>query len=111
MNLLGLLSDRIVVQAWLSALLVALPVGLCSALSGAAEPTPSAAALALVQLTGADARAKLVRFTKKGTGAIAHGLSVLAELERELAAKIGERKMHALHEALLATEAALGEQD
>ena len=58
-----------------------------------------------------DARAKLVRFTKKGADAIAHGRSVLAELERELAGKIGERQMHALHDALLATEAALGEPD
>ena len=63
MNLLGLLSDRIAAHAWLSALLVALPVGLCSALSGAAEPPPSAsaAALALVQLMGGDARAKLLQ--------------------------------------------------
>jgi len=56
-----------------------------------------------------DARAKLVRFTKKGAEAIAQGLSVLAELERELAARIGERKMRALHDALLATEAVLSE--
>jgi DNA-binding MarR family transcriptional regulator len=55
----------------------------------------------------ADARAKLVRFTKKGADAIAHGLGVLAELESELSAKIGERRMRALHDALLAAEAAL----
>lgn len=57
-----------------------------------------------------DARAKLVRFTKKGADGIAHGLRVLSELEQELAAKIGKRHMHALHEALLAAETALTTQ-
>lgn len=54
-----------------------------------------------------DARAKLVRFTRKGAEAIAHGLSVLRELELELKAQIGEHHMRALHRALLAAESAL----
>jgi DNA-binding MarR family transcriptional regulator len=54
-----------------------------------------------------DGRAKLVRFTKKGEQALLHGLSVLAELERELTDKIGKRRMQELHTALLALEKAL----
>ena len=58
-----------------------------------------------------DGRAKLVRFTAKGAKGIEHGLSVLAELETELASKIGKRHMRALHQALLAAEAVLLEAD
>jgi DNA-binding MarR family transcriptional regulator len=55
-----------------------------------------------------DGRAKLVRLTARGAASIAHGLSVLEALERELASEIGEPRMRALHDALLALEHALG---
>ena len=48
----------------------------------------------------ADARAKLVKFSKRGRAALLEGLGVLGELEAEVAAWIGEAKMHVLHEAL-----------
>lgn len=51
-----------------------------------------------------DRRAKRARFTKKGADAIAHGLSVLAGIERELAAKIGPAEMGVLNEVLLRIE-------
>jgi DNA-binding MarR family transcriptional regulator len=54
-----------------------------------------------------DGRAKLVRFTAKGEQGLLQGLSVLSELERELADKIGKRRMQELHTALLALEKAL----
>jgi len=37
----------------------------------------------------ADARARLVRFTARGRRALLHGLSVLAEIETELATELG----------------------
>jgi len=55
----------------------------------------------------ADARGKRVRFTARGADAIQHGLGVLAALERELAGRIGERTMKALHDALVAIDDAL----
>jgi len=55
----------------------------------------------------ADGRAKLARFTRRGAEAIGHGLAVLRGLEAELAAEIGAGRMAALHDALLALEAAL----
>lgn len=54
-----------------------------------------------------DGRAKLVRFTAKGEQGLLQGLSVLRELEQELADKIGKRRMQELHTALLALEEAL----
>jgi DNA-binding MarR family transcriptional regulator len=54
-----------------------------------------------------DGRAKLVRFTKKGEQALLQGLAVLGELETDLSDKIGKRRMHELHTALLALEKAL----
>ncbi len=56
-----------------------------------------------------DGRAKLARLTAKGAASIAHGLSVLKGLERELAREVGESQMRALHEALLALEPVLAE--
>lgn len=50
----------------------------------------------------ADARAKLVRFSKRGRAEIFAGLAVLNELESELASVVGEEKMRVLHEALTA---------
>lgn len=44
----------------------------------------------------ADARAKLVRWTKRGERALHDGLAVLAELERELARSVGAAKLAAL---------------
>jgi DNA-binding MarR family transcriptional regulator len=40
-----------------------------------------------------DRRAKLIRWTARGRRALRHGLDVLAQLERECAAKVGERRM------------------
>lgn len=54
-----------------------------------------------------DGRAKLARFTRRGGEAIGEGLAVLRTIEAELAAKIGAPRMAALHDALLALEAAL----
>jgi DNA-binding MarR family transcriptional regulator len=48
-----------------------------------------------------DARGKLVRFTARGADAIQHGLGILAAVERELAATLGDRRMRQLHETLL----------
>lgn len=43
-----------------------------------------------------DRRAKRIRWTKKGQRALLHGLSVLAELEHELAQQIGKARLAAL---------------
>lgn len=58
-----------------------------------------------------DRRAKLVRFTSKGTAAIRHGLDVLRAIEAELGARIGEGQMRTLHRTLLALLPALEELD
>jgi DNA-binding MarR family transcriptional regulator len=58
-----------------------------------------------------DGRAKLVRFTPKGEQGIVQGLQVLGEIEQELGAQIGKRRMQELHAALLALEAALAVTD
>ncbi len=50
----------------------------------------------------ADARAKLVRFTKRGRAAILEGLAVLNEIANEVEKLVGRPKMHALHEVLSA---------
>ena len=55
----------------------------------------------------ADARAKLVRFSRRGRRGLVEGLGVLAELEDELRAATGEARMRALHDALAAVVAAL----
>jgi len=47
-----------------------------------------------------DARAKLVRFTPRGAQAIAQGLSVLGEIEAELAKRVGKKRIHELRETL-----------
>lgn len=44
----------------------------------------------------ADARARLVRFTAHGRRALLHGLSILTQLEAELAAEIGAARMERL---------------
>jgi len=48
-----------------------------------------------------DARGRLVRFTARGADAIEHGLAILGGLERDLAAKLGARRMAELHDTLL----------
>ncbi|WP_394838141.1 MarR family transcriptional regulator [Pendulispora rubella] len=50
----------------------------------------------------ADARAKLVRYSKRGQKALLDGLAVLAEVGDEMRAVIGAPRMTALHEALAA---------
>lgn len=47
-----------------------------------------------------DARARRVLFTKSGREGFFEGLALLGELERELAAQIGERRMRSLHALL-----------
>jgi DNA-binding MarR family transcriptional regulator len=55
----------------------------------------------------ADARAKLVRFTKKGQAGLLEGLQVLGEIEAEMRDVIGEAKMRAMHDALAAVIASV----
>lgn len=47
-----------------------------------------------------DGRARRVRFTTRGREAIAHGLGVLAEIEAELAQRVGKRRMKELRTTL-----------
>lgn len=47
-----------------------------------------------------DGRARLVRFTPFGAQAMAHGLGVLAELEREVVEDLGEARVEALRDLL-----------
>lgn len=54
-----------------------------------------------------DARAKLVRFSKKGRQAILDGLEVLREIEDEMRAVVGDAKMRATHDALAAVIASI----
>lgn len=53
-----------------------------------------------------DARAKLVRFSARGRAALFEGLAVLGDIERELEALVGEKKLRVLHDALTAIVAA-----
>ncbi len=55
----------------------------------------------------ADARAKLVRFSKKGRRGLLEGLEVLRGIEEEMRAVVGDAKMRAMHEALAAIIAAV----
>lgn len=54
-----------------------------------------------------DARAKLVRYSKKGQAAMLEGLQVLGELEAEMRDVVGEAKMRTLHEALASVIASI----
>jgi DNA-binding MarR family transcriptional regulator len=54
-----------------------------------------------------DGRAKRVRITRRGAEGIQRGLEVLGSVEKELERAIGKDKMRALHDGLLAVEAAL----
>lgn len=56
-----------------------------------------------------DARAKLIRFSKKGQAAMLEGLQVLGEIEAEVRDVIGEGKMRVLHESLAAVIASIEE--
>src|SRR4029079_9695173 len=47
-----------------------------------------------------DARAKLVRFSKRGKSALFDGLAVLKELETEIEEQIGKASLRDLHESL-----------
>jgi DNA-binding MarR family transcriptional regulator len=58
----------------------------------------------------ADGRAKLVRFSRRGRQGLLEGLSLLAELEAELSAKIGARKWAAFAAGVQALLRELGEQ-
>jgi DNA-binding MarR family transcriptional regulator len=49
-----------------------------------------------------DARAKLVKFSKRGKAGLFEGLATLAEIEGDLKKLVGEAKMRAVHEALTA---------
>lgn len=48
----------------------------------------------------ADARAKLLRFSKRGKSALLDGLGVLHEIEEEIRAALGDATMRVLHDAL-----------
>ncbi|MDX2093920.1 MAG: MarR family transcriptional regulator [Kofleriaceae bacterium] len=48
----------------------------------------------------ADARAKLVRWTPQGRRALRHGIGVLAELEQQLAATVGAKRLNELADTL-----------
>jgi DNA-binding MarR family transcriptional regulator len=54
-----------------------------------------------------DRRAKLIRFSRRGRRGLLEGLAVLGELESELAASLGERRLKDLHRTLLAVVAHL----
>jgi DNA-binding MarR family transcriptional regulator len=47
-----------------------------------------------------DRRAKRIRFSRRGFGALMHGLGVLRSVETALRATVGERRMRELHETL-----------
>ena len=47
-----------------------------------------------------DARAKLIRYSKKGKAGILEGLAILKELENELMEIVGAPAMKTMHEAL-----------
>ncbi|MBX3203895.1 MAG: winged helix DNA-binding protein [Labilithrix sp.] len=57
----------------------------------------------------ADARAKLVRFTRRGRAGLFEGLAVLKELERELEQRLGAATMRTVHDALGVMVASYGE--
>jgi DNA-binding MarR family transcriptional regulator len=50
----------------------------------------------------ADGRAKQVRFTRRGLEGLQHGLTVLRQIEEEIAAEVGARPLRALRAALAA---------
>lgn len=58
-----------------------------------------------------DGRAKLIRYSEQGKIGLIHGLGVLAEIEKELSEKMGEKTMANLHAALLSLEQVLTQQD
>jgi DNA-binding MarR family transcriptional regulator len=47
-----------------------------------------------------DRRAKRIRFSRRGYAALMHGLGVLRQIESELAAAVGARRMRELRETL-----------
>jgi DNA-binding MarR family transcriptional regulator len=47
-----------------------------------------------------DRRAKRIRFSRLGYAALMHGLGLLREVEGQLRARVGERRMRELHETL-----------
>lgn len=55
----------------------------------------------------ADARAKLVRFSKRGRRGLLEGLGVLREIEDEMRDVVGDAKLRAMHEALAAIVTAI----
>ncbi|MEQ1567676.1 MAG: helix-turn-helix domain-containing protein [Myxococcota bacterium] len=61
----------------------------------------------VVEVDPTDARARRVRFTPFGLEAIGHGLGVLAEIERELAAAVGAEPLERLGDTLRAIDDAL----
>ena len=58
-----------------------------------------------------DARAKLVRFSKRGEQTLFDGLEVLRELEDEIRTWVGDSRMIALHAALAAVVARLDSEE
>ncbi len=69
------------------------------------------AAMGVVEIVpdGTDGRAKLVRFSRRrGERALRHGLAIFAEMERELAAKLGRGELRRLRSALTRVVEELG---
>ena len=66
-------------------------------------------AVGMVERIGdpADKRAKRIRFSRRGYGALMHGLGVLRELEDALGAAVGKQRMRELRETLTLIIAAL----
>jgi len=52
------------------------------------------------QADPSDGRAKLIVFTAKGRRTLLHGLGILAAIEGEAAARMGQRKVRQLHQLL-----------
>ena len=61
MSIGEIVLERFAGGAWLAAFLVSLPLSLAAAWAGAAEPSPSAAALGVVAATPEDARGRLLQ--------------------------------------------------
>lgn len=57
-----------------------------------------------------DGRAKLIRFSERGREGLEHGLGLLGELEGELAAAVGPKRLADAHRTLLAILAVLDKE-
>ncbi len=58
-----------------------------------------------------DRRAQKIGFTEKGKQALLHGITVLSDIETELAEEVGKTKLKGLHDGLAALIGALEAED